>query len=92
MTVPRFPAWGANPPSPPRTASPCINVCRMDAATGWCEGCLRTIDEIAGWTLLDAQEREAVWADLPARRAARAASGREIGGGVGVGDGEGGPA
>ena len=27
--------------------SPCINVCRMDAATGWCAGCLRTIDEMA---------------------------------------------
>ncbi|MDH5338586.1 MAG: DUF1289 domain-containing protein, partial [Rubrivivax sp.] len=29
--------------------SPCINVCQMDEATGWCRGCLRTIDEIALW-------------------------------------------
>ena len=29
--------------------SPCISVCRMDAVTGWCEGCFRTLDEIAGW-------------------------------------------
>ena len=51
-------------------ASPCINVCRMDAATGWCEGCLRTIDEIAAWSRLpDAIKRE-VCAQLPARRAA----------------------
>jgi predicted Fe-S protein YdhL (DUF1289 family) len=30
-------------------ASPCINVCRMDAASGLCVGCLRTLDEIAAW-------------------------------------------
>ena len=28
-------------------ASPCVNVCRMDELSGLCEGCLRTIDEIA---------------------------------------------
>ena len=42
-------------------ASPCTSVCRMDARTGWCEGCLRTLDEIAGWsTLADAEKRQ-VW-------------------------------
>lgn len=51
-----------------RTASPCISVCRMDPATGLCEGCLRTLDEIAAWSLLDEQEREAVWQALDARR------------------------
>lgn len=30
-------------------ASPCVNVCQMDPQTGLCLGCLRTIDEIAGW-------------------------------------------
>ena len=41
--------------------SPCISVCRMDAVTGWCEGCFRTLDEIAGWGMSsDAQKRE-VW-------------------------------
>ncbi len=40
--------------------SPCINVCRMDASSGWCEGCLRTIDEIAGWSLYDDDEKRAV--------------------------------
>jgi predicted Fe-S protein YdhL (DUF1289 family) len=49
--------------------SPCVNVCKMDAATGWCAGCLRTIDEIAGWSALDAAARRAVWAQLPLRRA-----------------------
>ncbi len=29
--------------------SPCIGVCVLDADTGWCRGCLRTREEIAGW-------------------------------------------
>jgi predicted Fe-S protein YdhL (DUF1289 family) len=33
--------------------SPCISVCRMDAATGLCEGCFRTLDEIAAWGIGD---------------------------------------
>lgn len=49
-------------------ASPCVSVCRMDAASGWCEGCLRTIDEIAAWGGLDDEARRAVMALLPERR------------------------
>ena len=56
--------------------SPCINVCQMDAATGWCSGCLRTLDEIGGWSRLDEAGKRAVWLDLPERRAAWHASGR----------------
>jgi uncharacterized protein len=47
--------------------SPCINVCRMDASTGWCEGCLRTIDEIAGWSSFDDAAKRAVWDAIEAR-------------------------
>ena len=54
--------------------SPCTNVCRMDAATGWCEGCLRTIDEIAAWSQMTAGDKRKVWTALEARRAARAPS------------------
>jgi len=50
--------------------SPCISVCRIDPATRLCEGCHRTIDEIAHWGLLDDDEKLAVWADLNRRRAA----------------------
>ncbi|NUY33792.1 DUF1289 domain-containing protein [Paraburkholderia sp. JPY303] len=49
--------------------SPCINVCRMDASTGWCEGCLRTIDEIAGWSTFDDDEKRTVWDAIEARHA-----------------------
>ena len=40
-------------------ASPCISVCRMDERTGLCSGCLRTIDEIATWSVLDDDARRA---------------------------------
>ena len=49
-------------------ASPCISVCRMDEASGWCEGCLRTLDEIAAWSLLDDEAKRAVWLELARRR------------------------
>lgn len=51
-------------------ASPCISLCRMHAATGWCEGCLRTIDEIAAWGRLDDDGRRAVLQQLRPRRVA----------------------
>ena len=48
--------------------SPCISVCRMDARSGWCEGCLRTLDEIAAWSTMDDPGKRAVWDALPERR------------------------
>ncbi|MDP2820263.1 MAG: YbaK/EbsC family protein [Polaromonas sp.] len=41
--------------------SPCISVCRMSARTGWCEGCFRTRDEIAGWSQTSDGGKRAVW-------------------------------
>ncbi len=54
----------------PAVASPCINLCRMNPATGFCDGCQRSIDEIVAWTRLDDAGKRAVLAQLPARRAA----------------------
>lgn len=48
--------------------SPCISICRMDEASGWCSGCLRTLDEIAAWSTLDEPAKLAVWRRLSARR------------------------
>lgn len=50
------------------TASPCIRVCSVNPKTGWCEGCYRTLKEIASWGRLSEEEREAVTTDLPRRR------------------------
>lgn len=55
---------------PVRVASPCVNVCRLDAATGWCLGCGRTGDEIGRWMAVGDAERDAVMAVLPTRMAA----------------------
>ena len=55
---------------PPATVpSPCINICRMSPRTGWCEGCLRTIEEIAAWSRLDDTAKRGVWSELERRRA-----------------------
>ena len=50
-------------------ASPCTSVCRMDARTGWCEGCLRTLDEIAAWSGFDEADKRRLWLLLDQRRA-----------------------
>ena len=50
--------------------SPCVSICRMDEATGWCVGCQRTLDEIAAWSLFDDDERRQVWLAIEERRAA----------------------
>ena len=49
--------------------SPCVNICRMHAGTGWCEGCGRTIDEIAAWGSLGDEARRRIWQLLPERQA-----------------------
>lgn len=56
-------------PLPVAVPSPCINVCRMSPRTQWCEGCLRTIDEIAAWSSLDDAAKRGVWSELERRRA-----------------------
>lgn len=34
-------------------ASPCVKICVIDETTGLCEGCCRTLDEIARWSVMD---------------------------------------
>ena len=63
-----------NEPAAAAVASPCTGVCAIEPATGWCRGCLRTIDEIAAWGALDEGARREIRARLRARRAARAAA------------------
>ena len=47
--------------------SPCTSVCRIDADSGLCEGCFRTLDEIAGWSRMDDAGRRHVWRTIGLR-------------------------
>lgn len=51
--------------------SPCVSVCRMDARTGLCEGCFRTLDEIAGWGMASEPQKRQLW-QLLVERASQA--------------------
>jgi len=59
---------GGAPPLAAGVPSPCINVCRMDDGSGWCEGCLRTIDEIVAWGGMADDDKRAVWRLIEQRR------------------------
>lgn len=59
------------PPAPPAPAimTPCIGVCELDPV-GNCEGCLRSGNEIAGWSSMTDEQR--TWymdEELPRREA-----------------------
>jgi len=43
----------------------------MNPDTGLCEGCLRTLDEIATWSVMSDAEKRTVLAQLSARKTPR---------------------
>jgi predicted Fe-S protein YdhL (DUF1289 family) len=51
-------------PVAPRPSSPCTKLCILDAATGLCEGCGRTRDEIGLWGSMSEPKRQAIMATL----------------------------
>ncbi|MCY1647294.1 DUF1289 domain-containing protein [Caulobacter sp. SL161] len=55
----------AQPPRP--IVTPCVKVCAVDGASGYCLGCRRTLPEIAAWSRLSDDERAAIMAALPER-------------------------
>ncbi len=52
--------------------SPCISVCRIDPESALCEGCLRTLDEIAAWSAMDDAGKRDVWRAIAQRAEAEA--------------------
>ena len=48
--------------------SPCIKVCAIDATTGWCLGCGRSMAEIGGWSSLTPERRRAIMNELDTRK------------------------
>jgi len=54
--------------------SPCINICYMDPVSGLCDGCARTIGEIAEWGAADEARKRAIWTAIELRRSQAAAA------------------
>ena len=50
----------------PAPISPCINICALDEQ-GYCLGCYRSLEEIAGWSRLSAVQQWAIMDQLPGR-------------------------
>lgn len=51
--------------------SPCTSVCTMDAITGLCVGCARTLQEIAQWSGYSDEQKRAVLRDVAGRTTQR---------------------
>lgn len=47
--------------------SPCVDHCTMHPEAGLCEGCGRTIAEIAAWSAMSDDERRHIMTTLPER-------------------------
>jgi uncharacterized protein len=54
--------------------SPCVKICTLDARSGLCLGCGRTVNEISRWIEMSEAERARIIAELPWRLAASHAS------------------
>ena len=52
---------------PAHVPSPCISVCQMDAQSGLCLGCRRTLQEIAAWLEMTPEEKLATLARIAER-------------------------
>jgi predicted Fe-S protein YdhL (DUF1289 family) len=50
--------------------SPCVKICTLDARSGMCLGCGRTLDEISRWIGMSTAERTRIAGELPWRLAA----------------------
>ena len=42
-------------------ASPCMSICVMKTDTDECWGCLRSLDEVAHWSVYSPSEQRSVW-------------------------------
>ena len=65
-----LPAQPGRSGGPDAVASPCVRVCAIDAASGYCRGCFRTLGEISYWTTYTVAEQQALLAEIERRRLA----------------------
>ena len=70
IAFPETSAMVADESRPLMIDSPCVKICTLDARSGVCLGCGRTVDEISRWIAMDDAERARIIAELPRRIAA----------------------
>lgn len=49
--------------------SPCIKQCAIHPTAGICTGCLRSLEEIGGWSMMTPENRREIMQALPERAA-----------------------
>jgi predicted Fe-S protein YdhL (DUF1289 family) len=47
--------------------SPCVSICKMNPVSELCEGCFRTLDEIALWGRMAEESKREVWTQIGRR-------------------------
>ena len=68
VTTPTYTFDYATKAASHQVASPCISVCNINDS-GLCEGCFRTLDEIAVWWQMDNAAKLEVWSRITQRAA-----------------------
>lgn len=48
--------------------SPCVKLCKIDANTSLCQGCLRTLEEITLWSKASSETKLAIWKKIEIRK------------------------
>jgi predicted Fe-S protein YdhL (DUF1289 family) len=54
-------------PAEPAIATPCVKICVVDAESGLCVGCFRTLAEVARWARLSDADRTRIMGELADR-------------------------
>jgi predicted Fe-S protein YdhL (DUF1289 family) len=47
--------------------SPCVSICVINPNSGLCEGCLRNLEEVAGWGQMPSVQQREVWQRIKMR-------------------------
>ena len=47
--------------------SPCVSICVINPNSGLCEGCLRSLEEVAVWGQLPSAQQREVWQRIQVR-------------------------
>ncbi len=69
VTTPTYTFDYATKATSHQVASPCVSICNINDDTGLCEGCFRTLDEIAVWSQMDNAAKREVWSRITLRSA-----------------------